>query len=163
MSAEQTRERAPSVPAPAIDDELAAGDARSGADVTATAGATPHTEAGNAPRGRQANEHGLNLATHPRAARRVAECKAWGGLAGFFLGGYLSLSSNTLLDAAFRALLTGIVCYVAVWGAAVFLWRRLIVAELRQREHELSSELARRAGLAGGSANGDPDAVSAAS
>ncbi|HEY2719102.1 MAG TPA: hypothetical protein VGI52_05685 [Solirubrobacteraceae bacterium] len=139
MSAEQTREHDPSVAIPSKQDESTAGDA-------------PATV-------RQGNQHGLSLAAHPRAARRVAECKAWGGLAGFFIGGYLSLSSNTLLDASFRALLTGIVCYVAVWGAAVFLWRRLIVAELRQREHELSSELARRAGLAGAPGDGDPNAA----
>ncbi|HEY2216740.1 MAG TPA: hypothetical protein VGH21_04540, partial [Solirubrobacteraceae bacterium] len=98
---------------------------------------------------------------HPRAARRVAECKAWGGLAGFFVGGYLSLSSNTLLDAAFRALLTGIVCYVVVWAAAVFLWRRLIVAELRQREYELSSELAGRNSRSSAAGDSDSDAAHA--
>ncbi len=108
------------------------------------------------------SERGLSLAAHPRAARRVDECKAWGGLAGFVIGGYLSLSSNTLLDTAFRALLTGIVCYVAVWAAAVFLWRRLIVAELRQREYELSSELARRTSQSSATGDRDSDAATAA-
>jgi hypothetical protein len=142
MFAEQTREGDPSVAMPSQEGESTTADA---------------------PPARQGNEHGLNLAAHPRAARRVTECKAWGGLAGFFVGGYLSLSSNTLLDAAFRALLTGIVCYVAVWGAAVFIWRRLIVAELRQREHELSSERAKRSGLAAAAGENDPDAAPAAS
>jgi hypothetical protein len=80
---------------------------------------------------------GMRLAGHPRAVRRVAQAKSWGGLAGFLLGGYLSLPTHTPLDAAFRALVAGIVCYVVVWGAAVFLWRRLLVAELRHAEHEL--------------------------
>jgi hypothetical protein len=80
---------------------------------------------------------GLSLAGHPRAVRRVAQAKSWGGLAGFALCGYLSLPTHTPLDAAFRALVAGIVCYVVVWGAAVFLWRRLVVAELRHAEHEL--------------------------
>jgi hypothetical protein len=87
---------------------------------------------------------GLSLAEHPRAVRGVAQAKAWGALAGFVLGGYLSLPTHTLADAAFRALLAGIVCYVAVWGAAVFAWRRLVVAELRHAQHEaLAAELAK--------------------
>ena len=90
---------------------------------------------------------GLSLAAHPRAVRRVAEAKAWGGLVGFLLGGYLSLPTHSASEAALRALLAGVVCYVVVWAAAVFLWRRLVVAELRQAEHELlRSELAKLQG-----------------
>jgi hypothetical protein len=90
---------------------------------------------------------GLSLAAHPRAVRRVAEAKAWGGLVGFLLGGYLSLPTHSAFEAALRALLAGVVCYVVVWAAAVFLWRRLVVAELRQAEHELlTSELAKLQG-----------------
>jgi hypothetical protein len=36
-----------------------------------------------------------------------------------------------------RALAAGVVCWVVVWAVAVFLWRRLVVAELRNAEHEL--------------------------
>jgi hypothetical protein len=80
---------------------------------------------------------GLSLAAHPRAARRLAEAKAWGALGGFVLGGYLSLPTHTLLAAGVRALAAGVVCWVVVWALAVFLWRRLVVAELRHAEHEL--------------------------
>jgi hypothetical protein len=87
---------------------------------------------------------GLSLAAHPRAVRRVAEAKAWGGLGGFLLGGYLSLPTHSLAEAALRALIAGVVCYVVVWAAAVFVWRRLVVAELRHAQHELlASELAK--------------------
>jgi hypothetical protein len=90
---------------------------------------------------------GLSLAAHPRAVRRVAEAKAWGGLGGFLLGGYLSLPTHSVFEAALRALLAGVVCYVIVWAAAVFLWRRLVVAELRHAEHELlSNELTKLQG-----------------
>ncbi len=82
----------------------------------------------------------LILAEHPRAARGVARAKAWGGLAGFLLGGYLSLPTQTLAGAGLRALVAGVVCYVAVWAAAVFLWRRLLVAELHQAKHDLLAE-----------------------
>ncbi len=89
----------------------------------------------------------VTIAGHPRAARSVARAKALGGLAGFMLGGYLSLPTHTLPDTAVRALIAGIFCYVAVWGAAVFLWRRLVVAELRQAQHELLSAELRRLGV----------------
>jgi hypothetical protein len=87
----------------------------------------------------------MSLAAHPRAVRRVAQAKGWGGLLGFLAGGYLSLSTHTLAEAGFRALVAGVVCYAIVWAGAVFLWRHLVVAELRSRQHELlQSELAKR-------------------
>jgi hypothetical protein len=87
---------------------------------------------------------GLSLAAHPRAARRVAEAKSWGALVGFLLGGYLSLPTHSAFEAALRALAAGVVCYVVVWTAAVFVWRRLVVAELRHAQHELlAAELAK--------------------
>jgi hypothetical protein len=82
----------------------------------------------------------LILAEHPRAALSVARAKAWGGLGGFLLGGYLSLPTQTLAGAGLRALAAGVVCYVAVWAAAVFLWRRMLVAELHQAKHDLLAE-----------------------
>jgi hypothetical protein len=96
----------------------------------------------------------LSLAAHPRAVRRVAQTKGWGGLLGFLVGGYLSLSTHTLAEAGFRALVAGVVCYAIVWAGAVFLWRHLVVAELRSRQHELlQSELA-RLGIPNASADG---------
>lgn len=71
----------------------------------------------------------LSLAAHPRAVRRVAQAKGWGGLVGFLAGGYLSLATHTLAEAGFRALVAGIVCYSIVWIGAVFLWRHLVVAD----------------------------------
>ncbi len=50
---------------------------------------------------------GPSVAAHPRAARAVARAKSWGGLAGFVLGGYLSLPTNTLAGAGVRALVAG--------------------------------------------------------
>ncbi len=89
---------------------------------------------------------GLSLAAHPRAAQSVARAKAWGGVAGFALGGYLSLSTHTLADAGLRALAAGVVCYVAVWAVAVFVWRRLVVAELSHaRQEAVATEIAKLA------------------
>jgi hypothetical protein len=80
-----------------------------------------------------------NIAAHPRAARGVARAKGWGGLVGFVLGGYLSLPTNTIAAAGLRALLAGVVCYVAAWAGAVFLWRRLVMIEIKGREQQLAS------------------------
>jgi hypothetical protein len=84
-----------------------------------------------------ADADGPNIAAHPRAARGVARAKGWGGLVGFVLGGYLSLPTNTLAAAGLRALLAGVVCYVAAWAGAVFLWRRLVMLEIKGREQQL--------------------------
>jgi hypothetical protein len=83
---------------------------------------------------------GPNVAAHPRAARSIALVKSWGGLIGFLLGGYLSLPTSTPAEAGLRALVAGIVCYVACWGAAVFVWRRLVMLEIKGREQQLMSE-----------------------
>lgn len=86
----------------------------------------------------------LILAEHPRAVSGIARAKAWGGLGGFLLGGYLSLPTHTLPEAGLRALAAGVICYLAAWGAAVFLWQRLVVAELRDAQQELlATELAK--------------------
>jgi len=108
-------------------------------------GKSKKSSAESATEGDGADARALSLAAHPRAARRVAEAKAWGALAGFMLGGYLSLPTHTALEAALRALAAGAFCYVAMWGAAVFVWRRLVVAELREAEQQLiAAKLARR-------------------
>jgi|CZKG01.1.fsa_nt_gi hypothetical protein len=92
-----------------------------------------------------------SISAHPRAARAVARAKSWGGLGGFLIGGYLSLPTATPVDAGLRALLAGIVCYVAAWAGAVFAWRRLVVIEIKAREQQL---LAATQG-----AQGQPDAL----
>ncbi|HWJ50510.1 MAG TPA: hypothetical protein VNR42_05785 [Solirubrobacteraceae bacterium] len=80
---------------------------------------------------------GPSVAAHPRASRSVARAKSWGGLVGFLVGGYLSLPIGTLAEAAMRALVAGVVCYVAVWAGAVFVWRRLVILEVKAREQQL--------------------------
>jgi hypothetical protein len=80
---------------------------------------------------------GPSIAEHPRAVRSVARAKSWGGLVGFLLGGYLSLPTSTFAEAILRALAAGVVCYVAAWASAVFVWRRLVVLEIKGREAQL--------------------------
>lgn len=92
---------------------------------------------GKAAKAGEPDADGPSVAAHPRAARGVARAKGWGGLVGFMLGGYLSLPTNTIAAAGLRALLAGVVCYVAAWAGAVFLWRRLVMLELKGREQQL--------------------------
>ncbi|HTA98447.1 MAG TPA: hypothetical protein VK730_12500 [Solirubrobacteraceae bacterium] len=82
-----------------------------------------------------------SVAAHPRAARAVAQAKGWGGLAGFFIAGYLSLPTGTLAQTGLRALTAGSVCYVAAWAGAVFVWRRLVIVEIKGREQALLAAL----------------------
>jgi hypothetical protein len=84
-----------------------------------------------------ADPNAPSVAAHPRAARAVGQAKGWGALGGFLIGGYLSLPTATLADAGLRALLAGVVCYVAAWAGAVFVWRRLVMIELKGREQQL--------------------------
>lgn len=78
-----------------------------------------------------------SVAAHPKAVRQVAQAKSFGGLAGFVLGGYLSLSTHTLVETGMRAIEAGIICYMVVWAVAVFVWRRLLVLEISDRKQEL--------------------------
>ncbi len=55
------------------------------------------------------------------------------------LGGYLALPTMTLAEAGVRALIGGVVCYLAAWAGAVFVWRRLVVIELKGKEQELAA------------------------
>jgi hypothetical protein len=95
-----------------------------------------------------------SVAAHPRAARSVAQARGWGGLAGFFIAGYLSLPTGTLAEAALRALIAGSVCYVATWAAAVFVWQRLVMVEIKGREQALLAGA--QAALGPGEATGAP-------
>jgi hypothetical protein len=97
---------------------------------------------------------GPTIAGHPRAVRSVARAKAWGALVGFILGGYLSLPTHTVADAGLRALIAGAALYVAAWAGAVFLWRRLVMVEIKAREAQLLA--AARASVAARQGTGAP-------
>jgi hypothetical protein len=107
-------------------------------------------------KGQEPEEQGPSVAGHPRAARAVARAKGWGGLGGFLLGGYLALPTSTLAGAGVRALEAGVVCYVAVWAGAVFVWRRLVILELKGREQKLLADA--QSQLAVGTASEQPRA-----
>ncbi len=81
--------------------------------------------------------HKPSIAEHPGAARHVRQARQAAGLIGFAVTGWTSMATSTLAETLLRALVAGIVCQVVVWAAAVALFRHLIVAELKSREHAL--------------------------
>jgi PilZ domain len=96
---------------------------------------------------------GPSVAAHPRAALHVARAKGWAGLAGFLVGGYLSLPTTTLAVAGLRALVAGIICYVVAWAGAVFVWRQLVILEIGRARARASERIASiQQGASGGPA-----------
>ncbi len=89
-----------------------------------------------------------SVANHPRGGAQVKRARAWAGLLGFVLVAYLSWRANVLVpDLLLRALAGGIVAYLVVWGAAVAVWRHLVLTELRVvREQRLEQRAAAEAG-----------------
>lgn len=81
--------------------------------------------------------HKPSIAEHPRAAHHVRQARQAAGLIGFLVAGWTSMATSTLAETLLRALIAGVVCQVVVWAAAVALFRHLILAELKSREHAL--------------------------
>src|SRR4051794_11687139 len=85
----------------------------------------------------------VRLEAHPRALRSIARAKALGGVIGFVIGLWLgSRAGLPSWDTGVRALAGGIAGWLIVWGAAVQIWKQLIIAEYRAAEQR--REQARR-------------------
>jgi hypothetical protein len=81
---------------------------------------------------------GIRLSAHPRARRHIAIAKGWGGLLAFLL--VLKLSRGAGLpwpDAIERALVGGIVGYLALWMIVQTIWRHIALAELEDLRKRL--------------------------
>ena len=76
----------------------------------------------------------VKLSAHPRAARAIPRIKSYGGIAGFALMAWLSHRSGTdFVHLALRALIGGLAAYVVTWAAAVYIWRQIVIAEIRAK------------------------------
>ena len=83
-------------------------------------------------KGAAASETAISISGHPRAAYSIRRTKGFGGLLGLVLVAWLSHRAGALpVDVALRALVGGIVGYVAGWTIAVQVWRHLVIAEAR--------------------------------
>ena len=78
---------------------------------------------------------GIAVANHPKAARQIALLKSYAGLAACAYAGYAAYQAgDQFADVAFRAVVWGIAVYIAVWAAAVHVWRHVAIAEVRAAE-----------------------------
>src|SRR4051794_30035666 len=78
---------------------------------------------------------GIAVANHPKASRQIAKLKSYAGLAACAYAGYAAYQAgDQFADVAFRAIIWGIAVYIAVWAAAVHVWRHVAVAEVRAAE-----------------------------
>jgi small-conductance mechanosensitive channel len=86
-----------------------------------------------------------SIGAHPRAKAGVRRARSRAALVVFVLvllfGHHAGL---TWFDATWRALVAGIAANVVAWRCALFVWRQLIIAELRQAE-EVYAERRRKA------------------
>jgi hypothetical protein len=72
----------------------------------------------------------IRLRDHPQARRQIDLARGWGGIGAFVLVALLALHAGIApVSVGFRALLAGIVGYMAGWGLSVMVWRHLAVAE----------------------------------
>ena len=84
------------------------------------------------PKGPAVSQTAISISAHPRAAYSIRRMKGFGGLLGLVLVAWLSWRAGSLpVDVALRALVGGIVGYVASWMIAVQVWRHLVIAEAR--------------------------------
>ena len=78
---------------------------------------------------------GIAVANHPKASRQIAKLKSYAGLAAFAYSGYAAYQAgDQFADVALRAIIWGIAVYIAVWAAAVHVWRHIAIAEVRAAE-----------------------------
>jgi hypothetical protein len=81
----------------------------------------------------------VKVSAHPKARRSIRAAKGWGGLIAFFFVAFLSWHNGVdFTHAATRCLFAGMAGYVVTWAAAVYVWRQIAVAEVRQRARMLA-------------------------
>jgi type VI protein secretion system component VasK len=94
-------------------------------------------------KGKGAATVGIAVANHPKASRQIAMLKSYAGLAAFAYAGYAAYQAgDQFADVAFRALIWGIAVYIAVWAAAVHVWRHVAIAEVRAAERRWKDQKA---------------------
>jgi hypothetical protein len=76
-----------------------------------------------------------SIAAHPRAKLAIRRARSRTALIAFVLvllfGHHAGL---TWFDATWRALVAGIAANVVAWRCALYVWRQLVIAELRRAE-----------------------------
>ena len=87
----------------------------------------------------------VRLSTHPQAVASVKRARARCGMYGFFIVlGLCLLAGVPAFDATFRALIAGIVCHLAGWYIAIFVWRHIIRNQAAQAAEAYNARIRRR-------------------
>lgn len=83
----------------------------------------------------------ISIAAHPRATRSVGRIKAWAGLLGFVVTLVLSWRAGVEpFELGLRALVAGLLFYLAAWFAALALWRQIVISEVKTEIRRLREE-----------------------
>ena len=86
-----------------------------------------------------------SISGHPRARASIRRIRARASFIVFLLVLLLGHKAGlTWFDATWRALVAGLAANVVAWRCAIYVWRQVIVAELRQAE-EVYAERRRQA------------------
>jgi hypothetical protein len=81
----------------------------------------------------QPKENGSGPREYQRASASVMRTKSIAGLAGFALVAGVSLMQGIpIADSLLRAIAGGVIAYFVTWTMAIFVWRYVIHAEMRQ-------------------------------
>ena len=87
----------------------------------------------------------VRLSTHPVAVASVKRTRARCGLWGFIVVlGLCLLAGVPAFDATFRALIAGIVCHLAGWYIAIFVWRHIIRNQAAQAAEAYNARIRRQ-------------------
>lgn len=79
----------------------------------------------------------VSIAGHPRARAGIRRARARAALLAFAIVLVLNLlGGQEPFDAAWRALVAGIVVHLVAWACAIVVWRQIVVAEVRALEAE---------------------------
>jgi hypothetical protein len=86
-----------------------------------------------------------SIAAHPRAKPAIRRARTRAGLVVFVLVLLFGHRAGLAwFDATWRALIAGVAANLIAWRCAIFVWRHIIVAELRQAE-QIYAERRRKA------------------
>jgi hypothetical protein len=81
------------------------------------------------------------LSQYPKAQQQINSAKAWGGLVLFLLVGFVSMQQGLpAFTVGFRALVAGMVGYVAAWAIALVVWRQVAINEVKTMRARLTAD-----------------------
>ena len=90
---------------------------------------------GEAEEGAAPGLQSASIAAHPRAKASIRRVRARAGFGVFLLVLVFGhMAGQTWFDATWRGLIAGLVANLIAWRCALFVWRHVLIAELRNAE-----------------------------